>query len=145
MLNVILGMFGFGKGKKKCQAIIIYPTKKVVMVNVEMESTRFTVGKNDKAKSYMIQDDAIYYFNDKPLLFYDSEDASPLNISSNSIITSMNSTEFQSVIESKVVKDLMVASQGFDWDITLIASIVSALGVVLLVVQGGGFSFLGGS
>lgn len=141
----MLGMFGFGSKKKKCQAIIIYPTKKVVMVNVEMESTRFTVGKKDKAKSYMIQDDAIYYFNDKPLLFYDSEDASPIKISSNEIITSMNSTEFQSVIESKVVKDLMVASTGFEWDVTLIASVISAIGVLLLVVQGGGFNFLGGA
>ena len=134
----------FGIGKKKCQAIIIYPTKKVIKVDVEMDSTRFTVGKGDKAKSYVIDEKNIYYMNEKPLLFYDSEFASPLTIDVEGVGLSMDSSEFQSVIESKVVRDLMVAGQGFDWDITLIASIISALGVILLVVQGGGFSFLGG-
>lgn len=134
----------FGIGKKKCQAIIIYPTKKVIKVDVEMDSTRFTVGKGDKIKSYVIDEKAIYFFEDKPMLFYHSEQASPLSIFPDGQEYTMSSSEFQSVIESKVVRDLMIAGQGFDWDITLIASIISALGVILLVVQGGGFSFLGG-
>lgn len=130
--------------KKKCQAIIIYPTKKVLKVNVEMESSRFSVGQGNKQKSYIIDSKAIYFFNDMPLLFYDSEHASPLKISSDSIKATMTSDEFQSIIESKVVRDLMIAGNNTQWDITLIASVISALGVLLLVVQSGGFSFLGG-
>lgn len=135
----IMGFF-----EKKITAIIVFPSKRIIMHKCPADSTRFTIGKGQNARTYQVDAGSIYYFNDAPLLFYHSETASPVVFVDDQTGFSMSSKEFQAVMESKVVKDLITASGGVEWDITMIAAIIAALAGIVAVVQGGGFGFLGG-
>lgn len=142
-----MGMFDwlpFGnKSKNFLRAIIVYPNKNVKMEKIEGDKPTFSLGGGDVKRSYAIDQKAVYFFNKQPLLFYSSTKSSPLIISDGNVSNSMDSSEFRSILESKAVHDLLEASKGGGWDIQFIATLVSAIGVVILFLQGGGMGFLG--
>jgi len=142
-----MGMFNwlpFGKKNKNfLRAIIVYPNKNVKMEKVEGDNATFSIGDGVVKRSYAIDQKAVYFFNKEPLLFYSSSKSSPLMITDENIKNSMGSSEFQSILESKAVHDLLEASKGGGWDIQFIATLVSAIGVIILFLQGGGMGFLG--
>lgn len=133
----------FGKKKEFLRAIIVYPNKRVVMQKVEGDKPTFSVSDGQIKRSYAVDQKAVYFFEKQPLLFYVSGESSPLMIGNNGIVPTMSSAEFTSILESKAVNDLLEASKGNNWDWHFIASLVSAIGVILLFLQGGGLSFLG--
>lgn len=132
-----------GEKKQFLRAIIVYPNKRVEMKKVEGNVPFFTQADGGFKRKYVIDQKAIYYFNDQPLLFFNSMNASPFHILQNQLDYTMSSTEFNSIIESKVVPELLEASKGGGWDIHFIASIISAVGVILLLINSGGLGFLG--
>ena len=141
-----MGMFDFLKRNNSLlKAIIVYPNKNVKMLKVEGNKPSFTASDGLNNRRYMIDQKAIYFFNKEALLFYHSMHSSPILIhNEGSIGNSMSSSEFQSIIESKVINELLEASKGGGWDIQFIATMVSAVGVVILIMQGGGLNFLMG-
>lgn len=137
----------FVKGKNKLKAIVVYPNKNVKMVNVEGDKQDFTLTENKVVRRYVIDSKAIYFFNKEPLLFYHYAHSSPIYINVDNgegLERSMNSIEFQSIIESKAVSELLEASKGNKWDIHFIISVVTAVGVVILLLNSGGLGFLTG-
>ena len=134
-----------GEKKNFLKAIIVYPNKNVRMIKIEGDKPTFKVGAESEKREYAVDPKAIYFFNKEPLLFYHSNNASPVMINDLAVAEeSMNSVEFRSIIESKAVNDLLTAAGGGGMDWQFIASIVSAVGVVFLIVQGGGLGFLAG-
>lgn len=139
-----LGYFlPFGKKKHFVRAIIVYPNKRVVMKKVEGDKPTFAVSDGEIKRSYAIDQKAVYFFEKEPLLFYNSGGSSPIIFSDTGLKPVMSSAEFTSILESKAVNDLLEASKGQQWDWHFIASMVSAVGVILLFLQGGGLGFLG--
>jgi len=126
------------------KVIIFYPSKKVIMKKVNSTKNYFTVGNGAHAKSYVIDQKAIYYFKKEPLLVYHGDNPSPLLIAVEGQENSMTSSEFQSIIESKAVRDLLTASGGTELHLSLILTIVNTLGIVFLILANSGFIGFGG-
>lgn len=131
-----------GEKKKFLKAIIVYPNKRVKMKNIEGDNPTFTISDGQIKRTYTIDPKAIYFFDNQPLLFFNSSTSSPFLITPKDISLTMDSSEFQSIIESKAVSELLEASKGTGMDLHFIASIVSAVGVILLLLTSGGLSFL---
>jgi hypothetical protein len=133
-----------GTKKDYVTAIIVYPNKRVAKKKVEGNVSTFTVSTDKQKRKYAIDQKAIYLENNKPVLFYNSNNASPFLITNQDIDYTMSSTEFQGIIESKVVPELLEASKGGGWDMHFIASIIGAVTGILLLLNSGGLSFLTG-
>lgn len=133
-----------GEKKKFLKAVIVFPNKNVRMVNVEGDKPTFTLSDGQMKRTYVVDQKAIYFFDNQPLLFFNSATSSPFLIGNDALDFTMSSSEFQSIIESKAVSELLEASKGGGWDIHFIASVISAIGVILLLATSGGFSFLTG-
>lgn len=138
----IMNYLPFGKNKYYLSALIVYPTKKVKKVKIEGDKPTFAVDDGQFKRMYAIDQKAIYFFNKEPVLFYTSGSSSPLIIG-NDIQSSMNSSEFRSILESKAVSEILEASKGSGLDLHFIASVISAIGVIILFLQNGGLGFLG--
>lgn len=140
-----MGLFSwlpFGKKKKFLKAIIVYPNKRVEMKKIDGNMPTFTINDGQMKRKYVIDQKAIYFFNEEPLLFFNSMSASPFLILDDSLDYTMSSSEFQSIIESKVVPELLEASKGGGWDLHFIASVVGAICGILILLNTGGLNFL---
>lgn len=125
--------------KDDLKVIIVYPSKKVIMKKVSSTKETFTIGQGIDSKSYVIDEKAIYFFKKEPLLFYHSNNPSPLLIKVEGQSESMSASEFQSIIESKAVKDLLTAQSAMELNLSLILTIVNTLGIVFLIAANSGF------
>jgi len=141
MLEIL--SFGFYKAKT-LKAIIVYPSKKVLMRKVDDSVNTFSIGEGALKRSFQIDEKAIYFFKKEPLLFYHSNSASPIIIDENDLDSSMSSSEFTSIIESKAVRDLLTGHEQGIFNMTIILSAISAIGVLLLLGMQSGFISFGG-
>lgn len=134
-------MFGFFKKKKLLKAIVVFPNKHVEMLKVDSSLPTFEITKDGLSNNYVIDPKAIHFFNDEPLLFYNAQHASPIILSENgSLLTSMSSAEFRSVLKSSAIRDLLSSASGSSWDIQFILIAVSAVASVLALLASGGLS-----
>jgi len=114
----------FGKKPKKINALFIHPNKDVEIVRVGIENKKFV---KDKLQ-YIIDEKAIYFWKEKPLLFYRVGYVAPLIFGEEDDVVSfsLSAAEIRSVIESKAVNDLLTAgTEDFNW--TLWAAIAAAV------------------
>ena len=129
-----------GEKKYYIKAIIVYPNKNVRMKKVFGDVKTFDVTEEKQTRKYSIDTKAIYHFDGEPVSFYDSSKSSPVLIEvfeQKGVKPSMNAQEFQSIIESKAVAEMLEATRGTSWDIQFIATIISAVGVVILLLTSG--------
>ena len=144
-MESILETVSFGLIKKSVlKAIIVYPSKKVVMVKVDEQKTTFTQGEGKNAKSYVVDEKAIYFFNKEPLLFYHANNPSPILISVEGQHNSMTSSEFQSVLESKAVQELLHSEPENVLNMSLILAIANTIGILVIIGINAGYINLGG-
>lgn len=135
----------FGKPKEKINAIIVYPNKKIKKHTIEGNKESFNITEGNVTRQYVVDPKAIYRLDGVETLMYDSKHSSPLILTDKEFVTSMDSLEFRSIIESKAISDLLEAVKNKGgWDLHFIASLVSAIGVVILVLNSGGLGFLTG-
>lgn len=129
------------KKKKFLKAIVVYPNKKVEMLKVDSNAPTFEITKDGMSNNFVIDPKAIHFFNEEPLLFYNAQHASPIVLSENgTLLASMSSAEFRSVIKSSAIRDLLTAATGGGWDIQFIMIAVAAVASVLSLVASGGLS-----
>ena len=138
----IKNMLGFGR-KNSIQAIIVYPTKHVELKKVrDVSSGRFKAGKANNKFTYLIDEEAIYHFKDKPLLFYRSGMSSPIAFTRDGLENTLSSEDFTSVINSKVVQDLLKAGEG-DFDLNFLLQMATLAGLVVILLNDFGVLNLG--
>jgi len=111
----------FNPAAMKLKALVIYPNKAVKIKTINAKDMRFKLAD----RVYIVDEKAIYFHKKKPMLVYHFDNASPLMFSSIGIEPSMKPNDINSILESKIVRDLLTATTGNDF--VLYAAIAAAV------------------
>ena len=130
--------FNFFGSRRRLKALIIHSNNDVEIKNVATTKTTFSLDD----MSYLIDDRAIYKLKGQPMLFYKANSASPLRFDGKSISSSMTSEEINTVIETRLVRELL-SSQGTGFDITMILIIVNVVVTAAILLNDLGVINLG--
>jgi hypothetical protein len=129
-----LSFLKFWEKKRKITVLMVYPNKDVSISEVEFASRQFT----KEAMTYTIDEKAIYYYKGKPTLFYYSEVSSPIGFNrEGSWDYSLSASEINSVLETKAVRDLLLAAMGEDGKLFWICVASAALSLITLLIVAG--------
>ncbi len=125
----------FGQKKKTIDILMVDKTKSIEMKKVTPTNAKFTLGDNKDKTTYIVDEKAIYFFKEKPLLFYYEGNVSPLLFTTQGLSNSVSGDEFTKIIETKAVTDLLTASSD-DYDINFVLLIATAgMSLVILLNQ----------
>lgn len=114
------------------QVILVDGTKKVYLKDVVANNNTFSDGEGKDKRSYIIDEKAIYYFKDKPVLFYRKGNASPITFQESGIDNTLSTKELTSLMQNKVIEDLLKSTET-DFDINFVLQMATA-GIALVIL-----------
>jgi hypothetical protein len=124
----------FGAPSRKMNVLIIYTNKDAVMKKVDIKDRLFT----HEEMTYMIDEKAIYYFKGKPMLFYRHGVTSPVIFGdAGGVDYTLSAAEVNSVLETKAVRDLLLAAGGGEEKLFWLVIANIALTAVIILIQMG--------
>lgn len=100
----------FSPSSMKLKALIVYPNKAVKIKSINVKDMRFQFAD----RTYIIDEKAIYFHKRKPMLMYHFDSASPMLFSNVGLSPSLRSNDINSILESKIVRDLLAATEAKD-------------------------------
>lgn len=115
----------FNPSAIKLKALVVYPNKAIKIKKINAKDMRFKIG----GRVYIVDEKAIYFLKRKPMLIYHFDNASPLMFGKVKLEPSMRPDDINSILESKIVKDLLTASTEKD----MLFYVVAAAAILSLV------------
>lgn len=112
MVKTVFGLKWIGS-KRRIKALIAYPNRDAEIISVQVDENKFRHNK----KTYIINEDAIYFYKKTPLLIYHHSNAVPLRLRTDGMVeNSMRSEEISKVLETNIIKQIIEAGgNATDW------------------------------
>jgi len=147
IVDTIKGLVPFGNKDvaEKVKALIIGGTKRIAMLDVNTQHGSFSLGEKESKTTYLVEPDAIYFFEGKPMLFYIAGISSPLKFDSiNKADFALKSKELSAFMDSKAVEQLLTANSeaSLGWEQYIPYATLG--GVVIILLQMFGVLHIGG-
>jgi len=146
IIGSVLDVVMFWKPKaEKLKAIIINPTKSINMLNVVPSDERFVLGEKENRTTYLIDHEAIYFFQKQPTSFYIRGISSPLRFDEiKKADFALKSKELSAFMDSKAVEQLLTANTEVDSGWEKYIPYATLGGVVIILLQMFGVLHIGG-
>ena len=146
IIGSVLDVVMFWKPKKeKLKAIIVNPTKSISMLNVVPTDERFVLGDKENRTTYLIDHEAIYFFQKQPTSFYIQGFSSPLRFDTiNKADFGLKSKELSAFMDSKAVEQLLTANTETDGGWEKYIPYATLGGIIIILLEMFGVIHIGG-
>lgn len=138
----------FGKEKitsEKVKALVVGGSKKIYILDVKAIDNHFSIGGEQNRTTYIIEPEAIYFYDKKPILFYIAGISSPLRFDSfNKVEFALKSKELSAFMDSKAVEKLLTANKDDTLGWEKYIPYATLIGVVVILLQLAGVIHIGG-
>lgn len=142
-MGISEALSALGNKKTAINALIVDKTKRVQIKKVYPENDRFIIPDGKHRHTYMVDDRAIYFYKEKPILVYYTGNSSPLVFTNGGLQNSLSSNEFSAIMNTKAVEDLLAGSESA-FDINFLLQVFTLIVAVAVLAQSAGWINLAG-